>query len=274
MKKITLLLIAVLVYSLGYSQTVVWSDNFDDEDISDWTLTDSDGDTNNWGDQFTVNDSGGSPVTPVSLISRSWLTVPLTPDNWAVSPAINLTGASGTITVDWVTQVAAASWDEEKYSVHVGTSNDITVLVNSTTSLTETLGDAGNTGTPTPKSLDISSLAGEPVVYIAIRHWDCTDQDFISIDDLTVQAGTLSVDDFERNSFTYSYNRDLKILDLNSSNSTLSSVEIISILGQSVISRSLENATESIDVSSLNNGVYLAKVNINGNFKTIKFVKN
>ncbi len=275
MKKITLLFITFLVCGLSNSQSVVWSDNFDDEDISDWTLTDSDGDTNNWGDTFTVGPTGGPPVTPVSLISRSWSGAALIPDNWVVSPAINLTGASGTITVEWVTQVAAQSWDEEKYSIHVGTSDDITILINSATSMTETLGDAGNTGTPAPKSLDISSLAGEAIVYIAFRHWDCTDQDFISIDDLVVNAATLlSINEFDTNSFSHSYSKDLKTLKLESSNMAMTGVEIYSILGQNVISKSLSNTTESIDISSLNDGVYLAKVNIDGNFKTIKFVKN
>lgn len=274
MKKITLLFFVLLAYNYSNAQIAVWSDNFDDEDISDWTLTDSDGDTNNWGDTFTVGPTGGPPVTPVSLISRSWSGAALTPDNWVVSPAINLSGASGTITVDWITQVAAQSWDEEKYSIHVGTSDDITVLINSATSFTETLGDAGNTGTPTPTSLDISSLAGEAVVYIAFRHWDCTDQDFISIDDVTVNAAVLSVDEFDRNSFTHSYDKTIKTLNLESSNSAITGIEIYSLLGQNVISKSLTNTTESIDVSSLNDGVYLAKVNINGFSKTIKFIKN
>lgn len=165
-----------------------FSDNFDDEDISDWTLTDSDGDGNNWGDLFAIGDGAGGFVTPLSLISRSWQTNPLTPDNWAVSPAIDLSSASGTITLNWITQVAAASWDAEKYSIHVGTVNDISVLINSATSLTETLGDAGDTGSPTAHTLDLSAMAGQAQVYIAFRHWDTVDQDFISIDDVTVTS--------------------------------------------------------------------------------------
>ena len=54
----------------------------------------------------------------------------------------------------------------------------------------------------------------------------------------------------------------------------MTSVEIYSLLGQRVISNSLSNTIESIDVSALNTGVYLAKINIDGNSKTIKFIKN
>ena len=274
MKKITLLFILLMTFSLSNAQTTVWSVNFDDEDITDWTLTDSDGDTNNWGDLFQINDSGGNPVTPVSLISRSWQGSPLTPDNWAVSPAINLSGASGTITVDWITQVAAASWDQEKYSIHVGTSSDITVLINSATSMTQVLGDAGDTGTPTAQSLDISSLAGEPMVYIAFRHWDCTDQDFLSIDDLEVNAATLSIDEFDANSFSFNYLNTTNELKLSSSNNPFSNVEIYSILGNNVLSKSLSGTSETINVSELNDGVYLAKVFIGDSSKTIKFIRH
>ncbi|WP_299366430.1 T9SS type A sorting domain-containing protein [Winogradskyella sp.] len=276
MKKITLLLFALVLFNLNNAQNIIWSDDFNDEDVSDWTLTDSDGDGNNWGDIFQIQDTATppNPVTPVSFISRSWQGAPLFPDNWAVSPAIDLTNAGGTITVNWITQVAAQSWDEEKYSVHVGTSNDIAVLINSATSMTQTLGDVGNTGTPTPQSLDISSLAGEPVVYIAFRHWDCTDQDFLSVDDLEVNATTLSVDEFTANSFSYNYNNITEDLVINSSNENFTRIEIFSILGQNVITKQLTSSNESINVSEIRDGIYLAKIYINGNSKTVKFIKS
>ncbi|WP_282069205.1 M43 family zinc metalloprotease [Olleya namhaensis] len=159
-----------------------YSDNFDDEDISDWTITDADNDGNNFGDQFTINS-----VSNPSLISRSWINnVALTPDNWAVTPAIDLSQATGQITASWTTQVAAEDWDEEKYSIYVGNTNNISTLVTSTTSFTETLGDAGNTGSVISHTLDISAFAGQSNVHIAFRHWDTIDKDFLSIDNLTI----------------------------------------------------------------------------------------
>ena len=273
MKKITFLLFTFLTVTLGYSQTTVWSDNFDDEDVSDWTLTDSDGDGNNWGDIFRIGNGAGGYVTPFSLISRSWQGVPLTPDNWAVSPAIDLSSASGVITLNWITQVAAASWDDEKYSVHVGTSNDISVLVNSATSMTQILGDAGNTGTPTAQTFDISAMAGEAVVYVAFRHWGVTDRDFISIDDVVLSAETLSVDEFASNNFKHFYNSNSDVLTLQSAQSPLSNVEIYNVIGQQVMNKSLSQSTETLNLSELQDGVYLAKVMIEGQVKTVKFLK-
>lgn len=94
------------------------------------------------------------------------------------------------------------------------------------------------------------------------------------LDNLRINDEDLSIDDALKNTFTHSYNKNLDILNLESSNIALTNVEIYSVLGQSVMSKPLSNTVESINVSSLNDGVYLAKVDIGGNTKTIKFIKN
>jgi hypothetical protein len=63
-------------------------------------------------------------------------------------------------------------------------------------------------------------------------------------------------------------------LNLESSGLPLNNIEIYSILGQSVLVKELKGTEESINASSLNDGVYLAKVSINGDTETFKFVKN
>lgn len=277
MKKITLLFSFAFAFAYGVNaQNIMWSDNFDDEDISDWTLVDSDGDGNNWGDVFVINDGTGTPVTPISLISRSWQTNPLTPDNWITSSAIDLTTAGGTITLEYVTQVAAASWDEEHYSVFVSTTNDINLIPSdpNTIELTETLGDTGDTGAPTPKSVDISALSGESAVYVTFRHWNVTDMDFISIDDVLINAtALLSVDQFDLDKMSHFYNKNTKNLALNSSNAAFSNVEIYTILGQQVVNKKLSKNSESINMAGLTDGVYLVKVYIGNSSKTIKVLK-
>ena len=85
---------------------------------------------------------------------------------------------------------------------------------------------------------------------------------------------TLSVDEFDLSTFKHFYNKDLKVLNLESSNQPLTNVEIFSITGQNVLQKNLSSTTGSIDVSQLSNGIYLAKVNIGGNMQTIKFVKH
>jgi len=96
-----------------------------------------------------------------------------------------------------------------------------------------------------------------------------------SIWSFTTEADpSLSVEEVEVNNFTHYYNNDNKSLILESANSNFTSVDIYSILGGKALSQKLSNQSETIDVSLLSAGVYLAKVNINGNYKTIKFAKN
>jgi hypothetical protein len=140
MKKITLLFF-MAVLQFGMAQSVVYTTDFTDDTYPGWAFYDEDGDGNNWGDLNQIGDGMGGFVTPPSLISRSWQGAPLTPDNWAVSPAIDLTNASGTIDLEYITQVAAQSWDEEKYSLYISTSDDINVLTTLTPDFIETLGD-------------------------------------------------------------------------------------------------------------------------------------
>lgn len=82
---------------------------------------------------------------------------------------------------------------------------------------------------------------------------------------------TLSVDEFNNINFSYFVDAQNQ-LNL-SANETLSSLTIFNLLGQEVMSKSLSNQNETVDVNSLNSGVYLAQVKINAKVETFKFVK-
>lgn len=88
-----------------------------------------------------------------------------------------------------------------------------------------------------------------------------------------VVSETLSDNEFERNAFSHYYDENLQTLNLESSNLPLTGIEIFSTLGQSVVNRPLSKKSEIINVSDLSPGVYLAKVEIDGNFKTLKFIR-
>jgi hypothetical protein len=269
MKKITLLAALFAGFAMN-AQTTFFSDDFNDEDVSDWTLYDEDGDGNFWADIFEVQDANGNPVTPVSIISRSWQVAPLTPDNWIVSPAIDLTSASGDVQLTWKVQAAAASWDLEKYSVYVATSSDISDLESATVTFTEIYDDPSNAGTQYERTLDVSSLAGE-TVYLAFRHHDVTDQDFLSIDDVMVTGGVLSVGTNEFNGFNqFVANNQLNL----SANTSMNNVALYNMLGQQVVSQKLSSNKETVELSGLQSGIYIATVSIDGASKSFKIVKN
>jgi len=260
-----------LAFNSMNAQVQVWKDDFNDQDISDWTLYDEDDDGNMWGDIFQVTATGGAPVTPVSLISRSWQVSPLTPDNWAISPAIDISKAQGALTLSWITQVAAAAWDEEKYSVYVSTSPDMPALLASPVKVTETLGQGTNAGTPVNHTLDLTAFIGQPQIYVAFRHYDSTDQDFISVDDVTVRATSLlAVSDVNKKAVSIYPNPATEVLNLNV-DSKINSADIYDLAGKLV--RSAAVADNKVNVKDLQNGTYVLKVNTEAGSTSHKFIK-
>jgi hypothetical protein len=258
-----------------------FSDDFSDPNtlLVCWERIDEDGDGFSW---FTADydiDGDMVPDGNPMLGSASWDSNDgaLNPDNWLISPQIDLTpyNSGDTIDLTWDARGIDPDFAAENYSVYVATSNSIVDFTASSTTFTETLAsndpDMDGSGNFESRTLDISALAGQ-TVYIAFRHHAVSDQFVLNIDNIAVNF-TLGLNDFETNVFTHNYNRDVKILNMESSNMAMTNIEIYSLLGQNVISKSLTSITESIDVSSLNDGVYIDKVNINGNFKTNKFVK-
>lgn len=261
-----------LAFNTVNAQVQVWKADFNDEDVSAWTLYDDDGDGLMWGDIFQIQDAEQNPVTPVSLISRSWQQVPLTPDNWAVSPAIDISAAQGTLTLSWITQVAAQSWDLEKYAVYVSTSPDQAALLASPVKITQTLGQGTNAGTPVNHTLDLSSFVGQPQIYVAFRHFDCTDQDFISVDDVTVTASSLmAVSDVSKKSVSIYPNPTTEALTVNV-NSKINSADIYDLSGK-LVRNATVSAENKVNVQDLKNGTYVLKVNTAAGSTAHKFIK-
>lgn len=259
-----------LAFNSMNAQVQVWKDDFNDEDISDWTLYDDDGDGNMWGDIFQIQNQQQQPVTPISLISRSWQnSVVLTPDNWAVSPAIDISAAQGSLTLTWITQVAAAAWDLEKYAVYVSTSPDQASLLASPVKVVETLGQGTNAGTPVNHTLDLSSFLGQQQIYVAFRHYESTDQDFISVDDVTVTAGSLmAVSDVKKNAISIYPNPTTDYLTISQKVNT---AQVYDMAGKLVASPAVVDS--KVDVKSLQNGTYVLRVTTDAGSTSHKFIK-
>ncbi|WP_458627701.1 T9SS type A sorting domain-containing protein [Winogradskyella sp. PC D3.3] len=277
MKKITLFALALGLSFNTFSQNIVWSDDFNDLDISDWTLIDADGDGYNW-DVVQIVDLNDLPVGTPQLRSASYIgglggPGAINPDNWIITPAIDLTSASGTIAFNWQVKASDADYDAENYTVYVSTGNTITEFMASATLFNEPTLDGVNE--LTDRTLDISSFAGETEVYIAFRHFGVSDEFTMEIDNVEVNAETvLSIDDEELNTFSYTYNSTNDRLNLTSVNSSFESVQLFNITGQQVLDLKLSNTNESIDFSNYSNGVYLVKVNTNNSSKTLKIIKS
>ncbi|WP_159432706.1 T9SS type A sorting domain-containing protein [Mesonia phycicola] len=84
------------------------------------------------------------------------------------------------------------------------------------------------------------------------------------------KSSTLNVNDFESSNFTY-YNDSSKLsLD---SDQFIENIQIYDLTGKKVISKNINSNNPEIDISSLSTGVYIAKILMDNNYKTIKILK-
>jgi len=162
---------------ISKGQTVYYSDSFD-SDINAWTLVDSDGDTRDWYWFNTGTAAQGGVAT-----SASWATTPLNPDNWMISPPIDLSSASGTILLTYQVYGQDQNFPDENYTVYADSSSSVNDLLNSSVSFNEVISASNGY---LNRSLDLSMFAGQDSVYVAFRHHNVSDEFRINLDNVQV----------------------------------------------------------------------------------------
>ena len=141
-----------------------------------WTTFDSDGDGHNW--YVNTNEDYAHKSTG-SIVSESYCDteeyeMALTPDNWLISSKLTL---KGTLKV-WL-----GTYSEEHFAIYASTTgNTVNAFINSTPLVENTLN--GNVSWQ-EYTVDLSSFGGQEG-YIAIRHYDCTDQWIFCVDDFSI----------------------------------------------------------------------------------------
>ena len=134
-----------------------------------WTLIDADGDGNNWYVWNLTLDDGSTQVT---FSSNSYINYvgALTPDNWAITPQSKL-GAQ----VQFDAWGQDPSYPAEIFRVYVSTSGtDQADFVPISEDMTAT-------GTQTTYNFDIPAELVGQMGYIAIRHYNVTDQYILNV---------------------------------------------------------------------------------------------
>lgn len=166
-----------------------FSEDFEGGDMAaaGWTALDVDGDTYFWDFWCASTTTHGGTC---ALVSQSWDGSPLTPNNFAITPQINLTTASGTVFLEWYVRAQDQTWPSEHYDVKVSTTG--TAAANFTTQLYhETVLAAGpEVNLYWKRTVDLSAYAGQNI-YIAFIHTNCTDMFRINIDDVSVYENTI-----------------------------------------------------------------------------------
>lgn len=233
-----------------------------------WDIEDGDGDSHNWRWWEFSSYYGGHKV--IASYSMSGLT----PDNWVISHAIDLTSinAGDNITLSWKVRGELSYAAHEYYTVYAALGNQTGDFQSSSIKRSEYTDEVGGAGVFVNRTLDISSLAGN-TVYIAFRHHNTSNQSAINIDELSITTGSLSVNDFNSNDFKHFYSSATKELTLNSETNSLRNIALYNMLGQEVLSKSLMKSVETINLSSFNKGVYVAKVKIGEYYKSFKILR-
>jgi hypothetical protein len=279
----TILTVGMFVMSLSFmnSQTVLFTENFTNPSI-DWEVIDSDADGNSWGlYDFTVNPSATAiPALNDELnaqgkvaISSSWSGgVALTPDNYFITPLIDLTNIPNqanaiTFTFKVGSTQSSPNFISENVSVYIV--SDLNNLASATAIHTGVLAQIGMT----EFTYDISTYAGSSVL-IAFRHHNCTDEGDLLLDDILVtKAQGLGIEEKEikMEVFPNPVSEKLNI----KAEAVISNAKIYALDGKLVLDKKVNEKNFNLDVNSLPNGVYSVELESNsGNKLFAKFVKN
>ena len=176
-------------------KSVPYVEDFDTDNSSEWVFIDSDGDEYNW----DWNTSSSYAISGKGILqSSSYVNNvgALTPDNWAFTPAIQLT--EGNVLSFWVAG-QDPSWAEEHYAVYITEENPGAGLPGSSTLLhEETVGSGLYTPAQTREVdgrtyyrffVKIPAAFNNKVAYIGFRHYDCTDMFMLNLEDVMVTEG-------------------------------------------------------------------------------------
>lgn len=176
------------------TKSVPFMEDFEDEStLGEWTFVDADGDGNGWWHN-TYTDPGidlGHLASSAhsglgSICSSSFLNStgqPLTPDNWLFTPPVNLSSKSNYLSF-WVAP-QDPSYPAEKYAVYVSTKASADAE-SCTELLTETLYKLENKDDYLNHVIQLPEEFNGKVAYIAFRHFDCTDNFQMKLDDVSI----------------------------------------------------------------------------------------
>lgn len=146
---------------------------------SGWTLFNQDSDTGVATNFVRTTSDGSNGI----MASFSWYNnVIYSPNNYAFSPAINLTSYTGPIKLSYKHAAQDPDWDAENYSLYV--TNSPTVAAATTAFHSQTTMDGINTLTEI--TFDLSSYAGQ-TIYLCFRHHNVVNEYNIIFDDIKVE---------------------------------------------------------------------------------------
>jgi len=233
-----------------------------DDGYMQWTTIDADGDGYVW----NLNRNWGNYNNPYSMVSASCdeYEQPLTPDNYLVCPF--------KLTYDCITFWACAqdeNYPAEHFGVAVSTKSNTDAA--DFTTLQEWTLTAKAQGLWYEFTVDLREYQGEEI-WVAIRHFDCTDQFMIVVDDITLYREWDGVADNNIATMSLYPNPTTDRLQVESSE-RIEQYEVYDITGALLRRDVVGRKVFTLDIEDLSVGTYLLKLTSEGTVQTRRFVK-
>ena len=177
---------------VSWMGSYIYSEDFESGFPDGWAVIDADGDGNNW---FEITNNSTIPGHNGSnglMTSASYTNVAVTPNNYLVTP--QFTANSGSTFSFWAC-AQDASWPSEHFGVAVSTTSQTNAgsfttvqewTMTAKDSGTASIGRDGKTramGNWHQYTVDLSNYANQNI-YVAIRHFNCTDMFRLNVDDV------------------------------------------------------------------------------------------
>lgn len=139
-------------------------------------------------------------------------------------------------------------------------------------SLTE-IGCDDDSGTGLLSLLSLTGLTAGDTIYVGVWKWGTT-APTIGVSEFKISAydASLANHSIDNANFSYYPNPVKNVLTLSYSKD-ISSVEVFNMIGQKVITNSVNATDAQIDMSNLSNGAYMVKVTSENEVKTVKVIK-
>lgn len=283
MKIINTLKLFIAITIIGTCHTnaqTLFEEDFENDTVmpASWITFDKDGDGYNW--EFAEDQEGAhSGSKYVHSLSYDQVNAPLTPNNYLISPKIDLTNTDGLLELSWWVAPSANNpiYKEEHYKVLVSIGNSVDTSFKDNI-FEETISQEQEGWEK--RTVDISNYA-EKNIYIAWVHFDCTDEDRLKLDDFIIERNASVI-------ALHSDNIGLKVspnpvsefasLQFNLYSNTKVSYSINDIIGRTIYEENLGiiNGFKkiNIDTQKLSGGVYFIRMKHNSNISVVKFIKN
>lgn len=236
--------------------------DFEEGSVYDcFTFIDGDGDGYNWTTENQFTEPQGHNGSMGLMTSASYINNlgPLTPDNWVFLPAITVP-ADGQLNISWWEKGQDADYAAEHYAVYVATQPTVAAATNA-------MYEGNATGNWMQRAFSLSNYAGQ-TVYIGFRHYNITDMFMLDIDDILISSAPVGIN--EANSIKVNIYPNPTSGMLYVDGEGIVSIEVMDINGRTVKSSTKAGA---IDLSSLENGVYMVRTATENGVSVKKIVK-